>query len=213
MVGLGGSASTDGGLGAIEALRSPARLRAVELEVACDVRTPFLDAATVFGPQKGATAAQVGLLTARLGSLAERYRRDYGVDVTELAGAGAAGGLAGGLAAIGGLLRPGFDLVAEHLDLEERLDGAAAVVTGEGYLDDQSFDGKVVGGVCELAARAGVAVVVVVGAVDPELGADLTPAGVQVMSLVERYGEHRARTEPRWCIEHAARDALADLQR
>ena len=81
IVGLGGSATTDGGLGALDALRSPARLRTVELEVACDVRTRFVDAAAVFAPQKGASPAQVGLLTARLVRLAQRYADEYGVDV------------------------------------------------------------------------------------------------------------------------------------
>ena len=136
IVGLGGSATTDGGLGAVDALRgSPARFRSVELEVACDVRTRFVDAAAVFAPQKGASPAQVGLLTARLSQLAQRYRDELGVDVTELVGGGAAGGLAGGLAALGGRIVPGFELVAEHVDLPEQIAAADAVVTGEGYLD------------------------------------------------------------------------------
>ena len=120
IVGLGGSATTDGGLGAVDALHgSPARFRSVELEVACDVRTRFVDAAAVFAPQKGASPAQVGMLTARLSQLAQRYRDELGVDVTELVGGGAAGGLAGGLAALGGRIVPGFELVAEHVDLPE----------------------------------------------------------------------------------------------
>ena len=157
VVGLGGSATTDGGLGAVEALPSPARLRTVELEVACDVRTRFVDAAAVFAPQKGASPAQVDLLTARLEQLVVRYRDEFGVDVSELDGAGAAGGLAGGLAALGGRLVSGFELVAEHVDLEERACAADVVVTGEGHLDAQSLDGKVVGGVCGLAADDGTA--------------------------------------------------------
>jgi glycerate kinase len=205
IVGLGGSATTDGGLGALEALRSPARLRAVEVQVACDVRTSFVDAAAVFGPQKGATPAQVGLLTARLEQLATRYRDEYGVDVTALVGAGAAGGLAGGLAALGAELVSGFELVAEQVDLEERLATADVVVTGEGFLDAQSLDGKVVGGVCAMAAAAGRPVVVVVGDAEP----DVMPSGdVSVVSLVDRFGEQRARTEPRWCIEQVVRGAL-----
>ena len=107
-------------------------------------------------PRRRAPApAQVGLLTARLEQLARRYRDEFGVDVTELDGAGAAGGLAGGLAALGGRIVGGFDLVAEHVELEERIAAADVVVTGEGYLDAQSLEGKVVGGVCELAAAAG----------------------------------------------------------
>ena len=209
IVGLGGSATTDGGLGAVDALRgSPARFRSVELEVACDVRTRFVDAAAVFAPQKGASPAQVGLLTARLSQLAQRYRDELGVDVTELVGGGAAGGLAGGLAALGGRIVPGFELVAEHVELPEQIAAADAVVTGEGYLDAQSLEGKVVGGVCELAAAAGTPVVVIAGDADPDVVADLEGPGVSVVSLVARFGATRPFDEPRWCIEHAALDAL-----
>lgn len=209
VVGLGGSATTDGGLGALQALRSPARMRSIELELACDVRTRFLDAAVVFAGQKGATAAQIELLSARLASLADRYRQQYDVDVTDLDGGGAAGGLGGGLAAVGGRLRSGFDLVADHVDLAERIADSDVVVTGEGFLDAQSLDGKVVGGVCELARGAGRAAVVIVGDADPAARAAVAAMGIEVLTLVERDGEHRARTEPRWCIEHAARAALS----
>ena len=121
LVGLGGSATTDGGLGAVQALGSRSRLAAIEVQVACDVRTRFVAAAELFAPQKGATPAQVRLLTARLEQLAERYLAEYGVDVRGVDGAGAAGGLAGGLLAVGARLVPGFDLVAEHVDLDERI--------------------------------------------------------------------------------------------
>jgi glycerate kinase len=209
IVGLGGSATTDGGLGAVEALRgSPARFRSVELEIACDVRTRFVDAAAVFAPQKGASPAQVGLLTARLSQLAQRYRAELGVDVTDLVGSGAAGGLAGGLAALGGRIVPGFELVAEHVELADRVAGADVVVTGEGHLDAQSLEGKVVGGVCELAAATGTPVVVIVGDVDADVVADVERPGVSVVSLVDRFGPERPFAEPRWCIEHAALDAL-----
>ena len=209
IVGLGGSASTDGGLGAIEALPSAARLHNVQLDLACDVRTRFLDAAVVFAGQKGASPAQIDLLTARLNGLAERYRERYGVDVTPLDGGGAAGGLGGGLAAVGGRLSSGFDLVADQLDLTERMAECDVVVTGEGYLDAQSFEGKVVGGICALAAELDCRVVVVVGDADPDVAEDTRQRpGVEVLTLVERDGEQRARAEPRWCIEHAARAAL-----
>ena len=176
------------------------------------MRTHFLDAAVVFGPQKGATPAQVAMLSARLAGLAVRYREEFGVDVTELDGGGAAGGLGGGLAALGGRLRAGFDLVADELELDDRIRAADVVVTGEGYLDAQSFDGKVVGGICQLAAGADRRVVVIVGDADPTVtdGAIAERCGeaVTVLSLVERYGTRRAMDEPRWCIEHAAAEAL-----
>jgi glycerate 2-kinase len=212
LVGLGGSATTDGGLGAIEGLGSPARLRAIDLLVACDVRTRFVDAAAVFAPQKGATPAQVRLLRARLEQLAERYLTDFGVEVREVDGTGAAGGLAGGLLAVGARLLPGFDLVAEHADLDERLAVADIVVTGEGHLDAQSLDGKVVGEVCRVAAAAGLPVVVIVGDFDHDAQVTLASSGVVAISLVEQFGEQRAFTEPRWCIEQAARQALATMR-
>jgi glycerate kinase len=189
VVGVGGSASTDGGLGAVRALEPLARLRGVELVVACDVRTRFVDAAPVFAPQKGASAAQVELLRRRLERLADVYLHNYGVDVRALEGSGAAGGLAGGLAVAGARLVPGFDLVADEVDLHDRLEGADLVVTGEGFLDEQSFEGKVVGGVAGLAAGAGVPVLALVGRV---LDGVAVPEGVEVVSLVDTVGEERA---------------------
>ena len=96
----------------------------------------------MFAPQKGATDAQVSLLTRRLASLAEQYEQRTGVDVRTLSGAGAAGGLAGGLAAIGAEIEPGFDVVANAVGLDDALDGVDLVVTGEGRLDATSFDGQ-----------------------------------------------------------------------
>lgn len=207
IVGLGGSATTDGGLGAVRAIHAPARLRAVEFLVACDVRTRFVDAAAVFAPQKGAGPAQVRLLTGRLERLVQLYRDTYGVDVSELPGAGAAGGLAGGLAALGAELVPGFDLVADEVGLAERVAAADLVITGEGMLDDQSFEGKVVGGVAHLAARHGVPVVAIVGEVEPD--AIHRAGGLrEVVSLVERFDRERALREPLWCIEQAALELL-----
>lgn len=204
IVGMGGSATTDGGLGCLRALPSKNRLMGVELRIACDVRTHFVDAAAEFGPQKGATAAQVALLERRLERLAQVYEQDYGVDVRALDGSGAAGGLAGGLAAIGAALEPGFELVAGMVELEDHIEGADLVITGEGQLDRSSFDGKVVGGVLDLARRAGVPVIVLAGRVLE--GAD---APVPVVSLVERFGEERALTDTAACVAEAAGEVLA----
>jgi glycerate kinase len=203
VVCLGGSATTDGGLGAIRAIHAPHRLRGVRLLVACDVDTTFVDAAPVFGPQKGATPAQVALLRGRLERLAQVYLDDYGIDVRDLPGAGAAGGLAGGLAALGGRLVPGFELVADELDLHDRIAAADLVITGEGHLDEQSFAGKVVGGVQSLAGELGVPVAAVVG------GADAAVADrIAHVALADRYGLDRAMREPLWCVEQAATELL-----
>ena len=178
--------------------------------MACDVTTRFVDAAEVFAPQKGATPAQVALLRRRLERLAEVYVRDYGVDVRDLPGSGAAGGLAGGLAAAGAVLVPGFDLVAEALDLAERIAGADLVVTGEGHLDAESFAGKAVGGVVALATEAGVPVLVVAGGVDAdEIPADLPPPAVTVVSLVERFGLEEAMWDPIGCVDAVVSAELA----
>jgi glycerate kinase len=204
LVGMGGSATTDGGLGAIRAVVVPHRLRRIELVVACDVRTLFVDAAAVFAPQKGATPPQVALLERRLDRLAQVYLADYGVDVRELEGAGAAGGLAGGLAALGGDLVPGFEVVSEELELRARAEEADLIVTGEGFVDEQSFEGKVVGGVAELGAQVGVPVLVVAGEVFDGCG-DRLPT----ISLTERFGRDRSLADATGCIEIAVGEWLA----
>lgn len=206
IVGVGGSATTDGGLGAVEALGWS--LAGSDVVVACDVTTPFLDAARLYGPQKGASAAQVALLTRRLERLAEQYEERTGVDVRALEGAGAAGGLAGGLAAIGARLEPGFEAVAGAVGLEDALDGADLVLTGEGRLDATSFAGKVVGGVLEWAADVGVARRgVIAGQVTPDAREEAEVAGAWVESLTDRVwqaGEAFARAA--LLVEEAALD-------
>jgi glycerate kinase len=134
------------------------------------------------------------------------YSEDHGVDVAVLHGAGAAGGLAGGLAAAGASLVEGFDLVADELDLDAALDGADLVVTGEGFLDEQSFDGKVVGGVLDRATEACVPVLAVAGEVFDDVGQRL-----HAVSLVERFGEERSRTDTVACVEEVVAEALAKL--
>ena len=190
LVCVGGVASTDGGVGAVEALPSPLP---VPLDVACDVEARFLEAADVFAPQKGASPEQVRILRERLARL----------DVPDLPGSGAAGGLAGGLAAIGARLLPGFDLVAERVGLQERLAAADLVVTGEGLVDPTSLTGKVVGRVLDRAWAAGTEALVVAGDVAPG-----TP--IDVVSLVARYGRERALAEARECLGELVASSLAE---
>lgn len=203
IVCVGGSATVDGGLGALRAIGSPARLRSVEFHVACDVRTHFTDAARLFGKQKGASPAQIKFLTARLESLRRTYLADYGIDVQQINGSGAAGGLAGGLAALGASLEPGFNLVADEVGLHELIDAADLVITGEGFMDEESFDGKVVGGIKEMAADLNTPVVAICGDVD-----DNARSRMEAVSLIDLYGEKEAFSQPLHCIEQAAMQIL-----
>jgi glycerate kinase len=151
VVGLGGSACTDGGRGMINALggldSAAARLAAVELIAATDVEHPFLGprgAAHVFGPQKGADPATVDMLEARLTDWAAELETSTGRDVRAEPGAGAAGGLGAALLALGGRRESGAAIIAEHTGLADDVAVADLIITGEGRFDDQSLHGKVV---------------------------------------------------------------------
>ncbi len=202
LVGMGGSATTDGGWGALEALEPHSRLAGIDLQVACDVRTRFVEAGPVFSPQKGATPAEVILLTRRLERLAQVYAERFGVDVRDLEGSGAAGGLAGGLAAVGGTLTCGFDLVADRIDLAARIEGADLVIASEGLLDEESFHGKAVGGVVALAAEVGVPAVVLAGDTVGE-------HDVPYRTLVASFGEEQAWADPLGALRELVTEVLA----
>jgi glycerate kinase len=160
LVAGGGSATTDGGRGAIEAIRAGGGLGSARLVVLCDVETAFEDAPRIFGPQKGADAVTVARLEERLDSFARELPRDpRGVPAT-----GVAGGLSGGLwAAFGAELRPGAAVVLDALGVDARMRAAQLVVTGEGCVDEPSFGGKVVGELVRRARAAGVPVHAVAG--------------------------------------------------
>ena len=211
IVCLGGSATTDGGLGAIKAIGTPARLLAVDFLVACDVDTLFTDAAKVFAPQKGATPAQVGMLTGRLEQLAQRYERDHGINVARIPGSGAAGGLAGGLAALGAKLIPGFDIVAEENGFDEAVKEHDIVITGEGLLDDTSFDGKVVGSVLDYAQDAKKRTLAIVGDIDEAMDASLR-AEIETISITEMFGAEMALQQVLRCVEDATTEVLKKLR-
>jgi glycerate 2-kinase len=163
IVTVGGSATTDGGAGALEAL-SDAGVR-VELDVLCDVRTPFEQAPRVFAPQKGADARVVQRLEGRLDTLASTFRRDpRGQPMT-----GAAGGLSGGLwARHDARLHHGASFVLDAIGFDERMRAAAFVVTGEGRIDEQTLEGKVVGEVATRCRQNGVTCHAVVGSIGLE---------------------------------------------
>jgi len=173
-LGVGGSATTDGGAGAIRAIREAGGLGNARITVLTDVRTPFEHAARVFGPQKGADEGQVRRLTKRLNDQARRMARDpRGVPMS-----GAAGGLSGGLwAEFGAELVPGAQFVLDAVDFDRRMRAAREVVTGEGKRDQQSHAGKVVSEVSTRARQTGVPCHAIVGT------RELDSFGVRVLDL------------------------------
>jgi glycerate kinase len=163
-VAAGGSATTDGGTGAVRAIELAGGLQGATLTVLCDARITFTQAAPVFGPQKGADPKQVEHLLGRLDSQAYEYAKTYSRDPRGVPLSGAAGGLAGGLwAACDAELQPGAPFVLGALGFDAKMRAAYAVVTGEGRLDRQSLVGKAAGEVATRARQAGVPCHAVVG--------------------------------------------------
>jgi glycerate kinase len=192
LVAVGGSACTDGGMGAVAAIREAGGIEGVELEVLCDSREPFERAAEVFGPQKGADEAAVARLRARLERIASSLPRDpRGVPM-----GGCAGGLSGGLwACFDARLRSGADAVLDAVDFDARAAAAGRVVTGEGRLDAQSAGGKLVGAVALRARAAGAATWAVAGQVRLDAGAlaELGLAGAREAGTLAQLREAGAR--------------------
>ena len=208
VLGIGGSATTDGGAGLLRALGAKtdrdapladlggldARLTSIHLAVACDVSNPLLGAtgaAAIYGPQKGAKPADVAELDRRLGAYADVLEAAGGRPVRDTPGAGAAGGLGFGLLAVADrfrsfALRPGVELVMEATDFTARLAGADLVITGEGRIDAQTAFGKTALGVAQRAAEAGVPCVAVGGGVEPEGIQALATVGAIAVPVAER---------------------------
>ncbi len=210
-IACGGSATVDGGVGLLSGLGfqfldgagrplapgGGALLGLAEivppphipegLEVWCDVNNPLLGpqgAAVVYGPQKGADAAAVRQLEAGLKRLAELMSSTFGRDPADVEGAGAAGGLAGGLwAGLGATLRPGFEVIADHVGLDAHLAAADLVLTGEGRVDHQTAQGKTVAGVIERAREARVPVWAFAGDIT-EAAVEWAPEGVVLVPIV-----------------------------
>jgi glycerate 2-kinase len=181
-------------------------VRDVEFVAASDVDNPLtgpLGASAVYGPQKGATPEDVAFLDRALGHFAAVVHRDLGIDVRDLPGAGAAGGLGAGLVAfLGAKLRPGFDLVAEAVGLPSKIEAADVVVTGEGRYDTQSVRGKAPAGVLRMAREALKRSALVAGQIEegPRPDADV------VYSLAERAGLDEAMARPRELLEEAGEE-------
>ena len=244
VLGIGGSACTDGGAGLAEALGArvldaqgrqlPAggaalaevhsvdlsgmhsRLSEADLVVASDVDNPLTGpagAAAVYGPQKGASAADVAILERAMQRWAAAIAEATGSDLSDRPGAGAAGGVGlAGLALLGGSVRSGIDLILELVGFDDRLDGARLVVTGEGSLDTQTLRGKAPAGVAAAASAAGVRTVAVCGTSElsrsdlrgvgidaayalVDLEPDVARCMTEAAALLERLGREIARDE------------------
>ncbi len=218
IIGIGGSATNDGGAGMMQALGASLldsrgrelepggaalagldqidvsdldpRVRNTIVVVACDVNNPLCGptgASAVFGPQKGATPEIVAELDAALSHFADIMERDLGADVRDRAGAGAAGGLGAGLMALlDAELRAGVDIVLDAVKLDDQLDGADLVITGEGQIDASTVFNKAPVGVARLASNRGIPVIALSGSLGAgyegvhELGIDA------VFTLVDR---------------------------
>ncbi len=206
-IGIGGSATTDGGAGLLRALGANVRedlasvdlagldprLAGTSLRVACDVSNPLLGpdgAAAVYGPQKGATPAFVALLDARLTRFADALEAATGHRERDTPGAGAAGGLGFGLLCLAGhfaslRLEPGIDLVMAEAGFDLALQAADLVITGEGRIDAQTAFGKTALGVARRARAAGVPCIAIGGGVTPDGIEALGAMGVTVVPVSE----------------------------
>jgi len=201
LVGIGGSATNDGGTGMARALgvrfldgqgrelpeggiflkrlnridmkRLDPRFKCVTVEVACDVDNPLVGlhgAAQIYSPQKGATAGMVRELDAGLRQLGRIIRKDLHIDIMNVPGSGAAGGLGAGLMAfLGGRLRPGVDIVIDSVELERKLRGCDLVITGEGRMDSQTVFGKAPAGVAKVAGNLGIPVIAICGSLGKDV--------------------------------------------
>ena len=217
LLGLGGSATNDGGCGCAAALgvrfydaagqsfipvgdtlgriaridtaEAEALLRSVEITVMCDVTNPLYGptgAAYVFAPQKGADAEKVKSLDAGLRHFGDVIRSQYGLDVSAMPGAGAAGGMgAGCVALLGGMIQSGIDAVLDVTGFDRQLEGADLVITGEGRIDSQSADGKVVSGVARRTRTKGIPLIAIAGGIADSAGA-VYDIGVSAMFSTDR---------------------------
>ncbi|MHA0290082.1 glycerate kinase (plasmid) [Mycobacterium sp. C3-094] len=204
LVGMGGVATTDGGRGALAALTSDVPFADGTVEVLVDTSTPFLQAAEVFGPQKGADSELIERLTRRLSADAVEWLDRFGIDVRDVPGSGAAGGLAGALYAAGATIRDGVEVVADYLRLWEVLREVDLVITGEGAFDHTSINGKGPGCVLAEARKHGIPTLVVAGSIATDAG-HIASAHA---SIVEIVGQAAAFETPSRALRVATAHAL-----
>lgn len=235
IIGLGGSATNDGGAGMVQALGAKLldaqhndiapggagletlaridisqldkRLADCRIEVACDVTNPLTGkegASAVFGPQKGATPEMIVRLDKALEQYAQLIARDLDVDVSTLAGGGAAGGMGAALYAFcGAQLRRGIEIVTDALQLEACVADADLVITGEGRIDSQSIQGKVPVGVANVAKKYHKPVIGIAGSLTRDVGVVHQYGIDAVFSVLTRIGT----------LEEAFRDAFDNIYR
>lgn len=242
IMGIGGSGTNDGGIGAIQALQGSFKdangwelkhggaelihLKTIDLSkldkriadckfvVACDVTNPLtgeLGAAAVFGPQKGANHEMIKSLDAGLHNMASVIKSELGINVEDVPGAGAAGGLgAACLAFLGAELKSGIDIVLDAVDFNNKLNGADLVITGEGRVDSQTINGKVVSGILRASNTRNVPLLVIGGGVEED-GYELLDYGaIAVLSICNKpmsldYAQANAKELLTRCAEQAMR--------
>ncbi len=204
VVGCGGSATTDGGIGALEAINGLGF--ETDLLALSDVKATYLEAARTFAPQKGATKTQVLFLEARLVLAAQTLERAFGRNPIGVIGSGAAGGLAGLIFAMGGKIVSGFDYVADVLDLKQEVVNCDLIITGEGKLDIQSFNGKVVGQLVQLAIQHQKRILVICGSYDVDVVSRYVSPTIKFVSLTEHFGESLARAKTKLCLQKILND-------
>jgi glycerate kinase len=218
LVGLGGSATNDGGLGLAQALGASfkdrdgnelgfgggslaqlaaidrsgldARIAETQIVIASDVRSPLCGptgASAVFGPQKGADAGAVKILDANLEHLALKVKAQFGLDLADTPGAGAAGGLGYGLMVFcGARMKAGIEIVLDCVGFDQYLQKCDLVITGEGKIDRQSVCGKVPVGVAERAKKYNLPVLAIVGDIGEGAGAVYDLGVDSIMSTVNK---------------------------
>jgi glycerate 2-kinase len=241
IVGLGGSATNDGGAGmaaalgyqlltsdgeplvpvpknllALERIKAPENLNLPDLIAACDVTNPLLGkngASRTYGPQKGATPEMVEVLEQSLEHLADICAQDLGCDYRDTPGAGAAGGLGFGLLTFcGAKIISGFDIVADTIELEEAIADCDVVITGEGKLDEQTLSGKAPASLARLAQRHSKPVLAIAGAMDEQL--DFAKLYVAIFTLVnESTSEQMALAEAAALVRSRAEEARVWIAR
>lgn len=217
LIALGGTGSSDGGLGILKAFDmnlSNVRKLSVKLTVLTDVKTPYAGEngyAKVFAAQKGANEKQIEQQNQEALKIVEQVKSIYNIDLQNVPGSGAAGGLGGILYLLGGQLTSGFDKISEYLKLEEKIAGADLVITGEGKMDAQTANGKLPSGIARLAAKYNVPVIAFCGTLDKDLGEmnDLLLAAFSIQSGPSNLTEAMNKTKTLQNITNLSKNILA----